>query len=79
MGKIASCFYFLVGWLLTQHPKQTTFIYCECGEELINSDSFISDTYEKDQNIVHYECKNCGKNSYWDFDHILPLLIKTKK
>lgn len=77
MCKISDFFFLIIGWLLKRQKKQTTFIYCKCGEELINSDSFISDSYFNDQNFVHYECKSCGRNSYWDFDHIVPLLIKT--
>lgn len=57
--------------------NQTTFVYCECGNELISSDSFVSDTYDKkERNHVIYKCSKCGKKSDWDFD--LPVPIKYK-
>jgi len=56
--------------------KQTTFVYCTCGNELTSSNSFISDTLDG----VKYKCKKCGRNSTWNFDIFpLPVDITDKK
>ena len=44
--------------------KQTTFMYCTCNNELISSDSFISD----DMDGVKYKCTKCNRVSIWNFD-----------
>lgn len=55
--------------------EQRTFCYCSsCNSELISSDSFIVDTYVNNANVVHYNCKACGKDSYYNFD-IAPMPI----
>lgn len=61
-------------WLLRQqlnHLRQRTFVYCpNCGLELCNTDSFVSDT-----DLVRYRCTGCGHKSAWLFDAPAPLLI----
>jgi len=55
--------------------KQTTYIYCKCGNELCSSNSFISDTYDKkDNNHVIYKCSKCGAKHDYNFD-IAPMPI----
>lgn len=55
--------------------EQRTFCYCSnCKTELISTDSFIVDTYVNNTNVVHYNCKTCGKDSYYNFD-IAPMPI----
>ncbi|MDU6995999.1 MAG: hypothetical protein E6356_14150 [Terrisporobacter othiniensis] len=52
--------------------KQTTFCYCKnCKNELISSDSFVSD-----EDVVTYKC---GMVSEWDFDAPAPILLKYYK
>ena len=55
--------------------KQKTFCYCPlCGNELINSDSFVSD-----EDVVTYKCTKCLLVSRWDFDSApVPVLIKNE-
>ncbi len=63
----------------SNNHEQKTFLYCECGNELISSNSFISDTYdEKGDNHVLYKCSNCGLKSDWNFD-IAPVVINWNK
>lgn len=58
--------------------KQYTFIYCECGNELCSSNSFISDTYdENNDNHVLYKCSKCGLESDWNFE-VIPGAINWK-
>ena len=57
-----------------RQPKQTTFCYCSCGNELCSSGSFVSDTYdERGRNDVHYRCSQCGREHHFDFDAPVPL------
>lgn len=51
-----------------KYKEQRTFIYCDCGNELITSNSFIKDT-----DFVYYKCSRCGKESKWDFDAPVPI------
>jgi transcription elongation factor Elf1 len=55
---------------------QTTFINCrQCNNELCSSDSFISDTYDdNNDNHVLYKCSNCGLDADYNFD-IAPVPI----
>lgn len=49
--------------------KQTTFIYCKCGNEMCSDGSFVSDTYDENgSNHVRYKCKKCGEESDYNFD-----------
>ena len=50
---------------------QTCFCYCDCGNELISSNSLIKDT-----DFVYFKCSKCGHESKWDFDTPCPILIK---
>jgi len=57
-----------------KNPQQRTFCYCpneECNNELISSDSFVSD-----DEVVTYICTKCGTVSKWYFDAPCPILIK---
>lgn len=54
---------------------QRTFVYCDCGNELTHSNSFISD----DKRGVHYKCINCGTESWWDFDNYGPVVVPLDK
>lgn len=63
-------------WKEKQIKKnQKTFIWCDCGNELCSSNSFVSDTYEEDGNHVRYKCSRCGLEQDYDFD-MAPVPIK---
>ena len=53
--------------------NQQTFCYCPlCFNELISSDSFVSD-----EDVVTYKCSKCGLVSRWDFGIApVPVLIE---
>ena len=50
---------------------QTCFVYCDCGNELISSNSLLKDT-----DFVYFKCSKCGEESKWDFDVPCPIKIK---
>lgn len=61
------------------NPKQCTFIYCKCGNEMVSDGSFVSDTYDENgDNHVRYKCKQCGKESDYNFD-IAPMPINWRE
>lgn len=72
----------IIQWLknLWKHePIQRTFVYCDCGNELIASKSFVSDTYDENgDNHVLYKCTQCGREHDWNFD-IAPVPINWLK
>ena len=43
-------------------------IICDCGNELISTNSFVDDQGTGPKNIVKYKCKKCGKELYYNFD-----------
>ena len=53
--------------------NQQTFCYCPlCFNELISSDSFVSD-----EDVITYKCSKCLLVSRWNFDIApVPVLIK---
>ena len=53
--------------------EPTTFLKCDCGNELTTSGSFVSDTAEG----VTYQCTDCKDLSLWDFDSA-PVAIQIK-
>jgi hypothetical protein len=54
--------------------EQKLFLYCDCGNELISSDSFFSDMYDKDwNNHVIFKCSKCGKELDFNFDVPVPV------
>ena len=57
-----------------KNRKQFTFIYCDCGNELCSTDSFISDI----DGIVSYKCSKCGKESRYYFD-IAPVPVRVQE
>lgn len=54
------------------YGDQRTFCWCECGNELCSTNSFIKDT-----DFVYYKCSSCGLKSKWDFDCPAPILLET--
>ena len=65
---------------LQHKPKQLTFCYCpECRNELISSNSFVSDLYINGENEVTYNCTKCGHISKWNFDIApIPILMNSR-
>jgi hypothetical protein len=65
--------------------NQKTFLYCECGNEMIGDNdgqknlSFIRDAYVNERNVVHYKCSKCEAESFFDFDHICPISLPISK
>lgn len=54
--------------VMSRSPRQTTFIYCECGNELCSSDSFVRQfDDEHGDNHTEYKCSKCGKHSDFNF------------
>lgn len=49
--------------------------FCDCGNELIYSNSFIQERKTKYHCVFDYKCSNCDKELYWNPD-IIPGLIK---
>jgi len=58
------------------NKNQSLFVYCPlCFNELISSDSFVSD-----EEFVTYKCSKCLLVSRWNFDIApVPILIKEEK
>lgn len=51
--------------------EQITFCYCPiCKNELTSSNSFI-----KEDIYVYYKCSKCKKETKWDFDVPVPIII----
>lgn len=53
---------------------QSCFCYCDCGNELISSNSLV-----KDIDYVYFKCVKCGKESKWNFDTPCPILVEGDK
>lgn len=55
-------------WLI-KHKGQHTFIYCDCGRELVSSKSLVHNNKKSGRdNLVIYKCVDCGKVSTYNFD-----------
>lgn len=52
-------------------------VYCDCGNELTTTNSFVSDEGEQGKNVVTYRCSHCEQESKWNFD-LAPAPIKIK-
>lgn len=61
--------------VIGDYGNQRTFVWCDCGNELCSSNSFVSDTKEYG---VEYKCTECGLVSNYDFDSPIPYRIKDK-
>ncbi len=57
------------------YGNQTTFCWCECGNELCSTDSFVSDTFKDGKSLVRYRCSKCGQGQFWDFDPPTPIFV----
>jgi len=69
------------------YGDQRTFCYCNCGNELISTNSFIFDQYKflvkgfpeemTKTDLEEAECSKCGVHTLWDFGAPAPILIKS--
>lgn len=71
MGIAKKLFYFALN-SKKEVKKQTTFCYCNCGNELVSNHKECH--YDEGDTLVHYTCV-CGKKSAWSFYEPSPLLI----
>lgn len=61
--------------------NQRTWVWCKCGNEMVGDDdgkknlSFVRDVYVENRNVVHYKCSKCGNESFFDFDHPVPISL----
>lgn len=62
----------LLEWYLYHFKNQHQFIYCTCGNELIHNNSKCSPSI---YTYYQFRCPNCGRNSVWQLDTPVPLLI----
>jgi len=53
-------------------PRQTTFVYCDCGNELVSDDGAMEDT----DGVVTYRCSRCRAESRWLFDAPVPIRLR---
>lgn len=62
-------------WLVRKYGQgQSTFCYCpKCGLQLCHSDCWFASNRE---DIIRYECIQCGHKSGWLFDVTGPLLVE---
>lgn len=49
--------------------------FCDCGNELIHSKSFLQERDLKIHSVFDYKCSNCGEVQYWNPD-VIPGLLK---
>lgn len=55
--------------------KWNTQAFCDCGNELIHSKSFLQERDLKTHSVFDYKCSNCGETQYWNPD-VIPGLLK---
>jgi lipopolysaccharide biosynthesis regulator YciM len=64
-----------------RRKNQRTFVYCKCKNEMVGDEdgqknlSFIRDVYIEERNVVHYKCRKCGEESFFDFDYPCPISL----
>lgn len=58
------------------YGKQTTFIWCDCGNELCSTNSHTGSGLQGIQDgFEFYKCSKCGEESRWDFDAPVPIKL----
>ncbi len=58
--------------------KWSTQAFCDCGNELVHSNSFLQERDLKNCSVFDYKCTNCGEKQYWN-PCIIPGLLKCDK
>jgi len=60
--------------------KWNTQVFCECGNEMVHSQSFLDERFVKDTNqyVYDYQCSFCGVKSHYN-PEIMPGLKKCDK
>lgn len=57
------------------YGEQRTFCWCDCGNELCSSESYIPKTDDDMSRLEFYRCSHCGIISAWDFDLPVPFRV----
>jgi len=55
--------------------KWSTQAFCECGNELVHSNSFVGERDLNHTTVFDYKCSNCGEIQFWNPD-VIPGLIR---
>lgn len=55
--------------------KWRTQAFCECGNELIHTNSFVSARETKNHDVWDYVCKSCGKKQHWNPSLMMGLVL----
>ena len=55
--------------------KWSSQAFCDCGNELIHSNSFLQERETGKHCVFDYKCSCCGQMQYWNPD-IIPGLLK---
>jgi len=63
------------GKITSVDGKWNTQAFCECGNELIHSNSYLRERKTEKHFVFDYKCSNCGKMQYWNPD-IIPGLLR---
>lgn len=62
--------------IIGEYGNQTTFIWCECGNELCSSNSHTgSGDINIQSGMEFYKCSQCGDESRWMFDSPVPFKL----
>lgn len=64
--------------VIGDYGKQSMFLWCECGNELISSGSYHYHTTSTTitNSFETYYCAKCNKASYWDLTPPIPMQVK---
>lgn len=65
-------------YITGDYGNQKTFCWCDCGNELCSSNSYV-DLMNDINRYEYYKCSKCGQDSKWDFDCIVPIRINLNK
>lgn len=60
------------------YGNQKTFIWCDCGNELISSGSYhyYSNSTSGQSGHETYICAKCNTATFWDFNPPVPVRVK---
>lgn len=55
--------------------KWNTQAFCDCGNELVHSKSFVQQRITEAHTVLDYKCSHCGKEQHWN-SGLIPGLIR---